>query len=316
MANENLIVPFDKDILNRCRSIADAMFHRTIEGEQEMVNFLPGSSLRIWYNLENTDFSMHWHYAIEIIMPLENEYTVRTQKEEIKLEPYDILIIPAGELHELIAPNDGSRLICLFDYASLSKLRGFSSLTPFLSKITVLKKDEKSPVYNREYTLMQQIVTEYATQNSFFELVIYSRLLSFFVALGRYKLLGDKDYSNDDSYRQKELSKKLTIAFEYIDRHYQEDLTLDDVAFVAGFSKFHFSRLFKQCSGQNLHEYICLKRVKASEVLLLKPELSITEIAFQSGFSSLSTFNRTFKTVNNCSPTEFRALCTNSANAI
>lgn len=316
MNNDNTMIPFDPETLNQCRSIADAMFHRTIDGEQEMVNFLPGSSIRIWYNLESEDFSTHWHYAVEIIMPLENIYTVRTQKEEFILNPYDILIIPSGELHELISPENGSRLICLFDYTSLSKLKGFSSLTPFLSKITVIKKDVKSPVYIREYSLINQIVNEYATQNSFFELVIYSRLLSFFVALSRYKLLGDKDYSNDDSSRQKELSKKLTIAFEYIDKHYQEDITLDDVAFVAGFSKFHFSRLFKQCSGQNLHEYICLKRIKASEVLLLKPELSITEIAFQSGFSSLSTFNRTFKSVNNCSPTEFRAFCSNAANSI
>lgn len=307
---ENTLPEFNEDMLLKCRSISDAFFHRTVEDDKELVKFLPGSSIRIWYNLEADDFSEHWHYAVEIIMPLTGTYTVITKKEEIVLNPYDILFIPAGELHELKAPENGSRLICLFDYAAVSNLQSFASLTPFLSQITVIQRDPSSPVYVREYNLLHQIIGEYTTQNSFFELVIYSRLISFFVALGRFKMLGDKDYAKADSNRQKELSKKLAIAFEYIDAHYTEDVSLDDIAFVAGFSKFHFSRLFKQCSGQNLHEYLCYKRIKASEILLLKPELSITEIAFQSGFSSLSTFNRIFKSINNCSPTEYRALCT------
>lgn len=307
----NEVLPeFTEEQLLKCRSIADAFFHRTVENDKEVVKFLPGSSIRIWYNLEDVDFPNHWHYAVEIIMPIKSQYTVVTQREEIVLNPYDILFIPAGEVHSLKAPKEGARLICLFDYAAISNLKTFSSLTPFLSQVTVLRYDETSPVYVREYNLIHQIMMEYITQNSFFELVIYARLLSFFVALGRYKMLGDKDYAKADSNRQKELSKKLAIAFEYIDAHYTEDVCLDDVAFVAGFSKFHFSRLFKQCSGQNLHEYLCFKRIKASEILLLKPELSITEIAFQSGFSSLSTFNRIFKSINNCSPTEYRNLCT------
>ncbi len=311
--DSSIIDTFDVSILDKARSRNEAFFHRTEDGDQEVVKFLAGSSIRVWYNLESVSFPIHWHYAVEIIVPLENIYTVKTQKGEYVLNPGDILVIPAGELHELIAPDTGARLICLFDYAAVSHLSGFASLTPFLSQLTLIPMDESSPLYNREISLLKQIVREYAEQNSFFELVIYSRLLSFFVALGRYRILGDKDYSSLESSKQKELTKKLSIAFEYIDSHYTEDVTLDDVAFVAGFSKFHFSRLFKQCSGQNFHEYLCFKRVKASEVLLLKPELSITEIAFQSGFASLSTFNRTFKSINHCSPTEYRALCTKAS---
>ncbi len=306
----SLLDSLDREMLLKCRSTSAALSHRIIEGDQEIIKYFSGSSTKIWYNDEAEDFPLHWHYAVEIIMPLENIYTIRTRKEEVVLNPGDILVIPAGELHELIAPDSGDRMICLFDYSAISNLNGFSSLTPFLSQLTCIRNDPESPVYIREFNLLNQIFSEYTTQNSFYELVIYSRLVSFFVAIGRYKMLGDKDYSSGDTNRQKELSQKLSIAFDYIDAHYTEEVTLEDVAFVAGFSKFHFSRLFKQCSGQNFHEYLCFKRVKASEVLLLKPELSITEIAFQAGFASLSTFNRTFKTINHCSPTEYRALCT------
>lgn len=48
-------------------------------------------------------------------------------------------------------------------------------------------------------------------------------------------------------------------------------------------------------------------------MLLLNPDLTITEIALQSGFSSLSTFNRTFKRTKNCTPTEYRDLCSKSS---
>ena len=52
------------------------------------------------------------------------------------------------------------------------------------------------------------------------------------------------------------------------------------------------------------------RRIKATEVLLAKDELSITDIALQAGFSSIPTFNRTFKLKKGCTPGEYRALFT------
>ncbi|ABX43014.1 helix-turn-helix domain-containing protein [Lachnoclostridium phytofermentans] len=71
--------------------------------------------------------------------------------------------------------------------------------------------------------------------------------------------------------------------------------------------------MFKQCSGQNFYDFLSFKRIKSAEMLLLNPDLTITEIALQSGFSSLSTFNRTFKRTKNCTPTEYRDLCSKSS---
>ncbi|MCC8137722.1 MAG: AraC family transcriptional regulator [Clostridiales bacterium] len=86
-------------------------------------------------------------------------------------------------------------------------------------------------------------------------------------------------------------------------------LSLETVADVAGFSKYHFSRIFKECSGYNFYDYLCLLRIKAAENLLMSKEHSITEVALLSGFSSLSTFNRMFKKKKGCTPSEYRALC-------
>lgn len=314
MEKKNIFDFVDIKILEKIRSENVGFFTRITDLDQEMVQYPDKSYCRIWFNKEQDGFPRHWHYAVEIIIVIEDTYTVKIRNTEYVLNPGDAMIIPAGELHELYRPKSGSRLICLFDFQTLSQLNGFAALKPFFSQPILLTKNENSYVYNRCISLLRQITREYADKNPFYELILYARLLSLYVTIGRYRSSGS---NTDESYldpKHNELSQKLGIAFEYIDSHYTENVTLEKVATVSGFSKFHFSRLFKECSGQNFHEYLCYKRVQASEALLLKPEYSITEIAFKSGFASLSSFNRAFRTINHCSPTEYRTLYQNRMN--
>ncbi len=80
------------------------------------------------------------------------------------------------------------------------------------------------------------------------------------------------------------------------------------MADLAGFSKYHFSRLFKNFTGLSFYKYLNKKRIEHAEELLVDPSLSITEVALQSGFTSLSAFIRMFKQIKDCTPTEFRNL--------
>ena len=106
----------------------------------------------------------------------------------------------------------------------------------------------------------------------------------------------------------KEYIEKFNTIFDYIDKNYTEDLSLDVVSGVAGFSKFHFSRLFKQFTDMSFYDYLNQRRVCAAEALLLDPDIPITEIAMRSGFSSISTFNRVFKSFKECTPSEFKKM--------
>lgn len=310
MSENQVTELLDPSFLERLRSVNDDFYDRITEKNQEFVKYIDGTSVRLWYNKESHGFKLHWHPAMEMTIGVEGVYTVRTQSQEYILHPGDILMLPSGELHEIPNPGSGSRVIMLFDNQVMSQLNGFASLAPFISKPVFIPYDNTDSLSNRCIGLINQIIREYVLRNPYFELVIASRFLSILVTIGRNRLLGDHNPNTFHDSKQNELSQKLSIAFEYIDSHYTDDLTLDDVADIAGFSKFHFSRLFKQCSGQNFHEYLCYKRIQASEALLMMPEYSITEIAFKSGFSSLSTFNRAFKNINQCSPTEYRNLNT------
>jgi AraC-like DNA-binding protein len=287
----------------------DESFRRIVDGNYELVDYLPGSSIRIWLNNEPCDYPLHWHPAVELIMPLENSYKVVVQQEEYDLKPGDILIVPEGELHHLYAPPTGIRLIYLFDLSVLSKIKGFSYLNPYLSHPVLITKESHEAIFDREATLLLEMCRSYYSADGLRELSIYAMLLEFFACFGKYKMSETRQMPDEkDNLRHKDLLEKLNKAFEYLDSHYTENLTLEKVAAAAGFSKFHFSRMFKQCSGYNFYDYLCYRRIKAAEGMLMNPTMSITETALQSGFCSLSTFNRTFKRMKNCTPTEYRNL--------
>ena len=161
-----------------------------------------------------------------------------------------------------------------------------------------------------EAAIISQLCRDYYSNDSLREMMIYSQLVTFFTNYVRYRSsLSDREngYSSGEA-RHRNLMARFNTVFNYLDEHFTESLTLEQVADVAGFSKFHFSRLFKQCSGYNFYDFLCYKRIQSAEMLLSKTGTSITEVALRSGFSSLSTFNRTYKRVKGCTPSEYRSL--------
>ena len=128
-----------------------------------------------------------------------------------------------------------------------------------------------------------------------------------FVKFGYNHINSKNLFPNVRLHKQKEYVQKFNDLLDYIDNHYAEDLNLEDIADSIGFSKYHFSRLFKQYTNFTFCDYLCYRRIKAAEALLVQPELSITEVALQAGFPSISTFNRLFKQEKNCTPSEYRA---------
>lgn len=274
---------------------------------QEFVEFHNASSTRIWYNTQNEDFSSHWHSAIEIIMPIENAYDVIVEEESFHVKPKELLLIPSGKLHAIIAPSTGSRFIYLFDLSPIEKLHGFSGIQSLMSEPLYMNNRTYPMVFEEIYHLLEQIKEEYFSNKEYSELCIYSLLLQLFSKLGYNHISANNLFPNVRLYKQSEYVQKFNSLLEYIDKHYMEELDLEVIASSIGFSKFHFSRLFKQYTGLTFRDYITFRRIKAAEALLTEPKLSITEIALQSGFSSISTFNRIFKQEKNCTPSEYRA---------
>mgnify|MGYP001792425568 CR=1 FL=1 len=96
-------------------------------------------------------------------------------------------------------------------------------------------------------------------------------------------------------------------ARKYIEEHSGEELSLTKVAKVVNMNANHRSENFKLVTGVNFVEYVARTRFNTACELLRNPDLRISEIAFATGFQSLSQFNRVFKRFSGKSPTQYRA---------
>ena len=103
-----------------------------------------------------------------------------------------------------------------------------------------------------------------------------------------------------------DLLRRLLRAKDRMDAASHEEWPVGRLAEVSGVSEAHFARSFKEAFGVPPHRYLLTRRIERATALLRETELSITEIAFQTGWESLGTFGRTFRDVTGQSPREFR----------
>lgn len=92
----------------------------------------------------------------------------------------------------------------------------------------------------------------------------------------------------------------------HIRNNIQRNITVDELADIACFSKDHFSRVFKTITGLTPCDYIISKRIERAQFLLLTTDLSQSQIIDQAGFRSASYFSRIFKKFTSYSPTQYR----------
>jgi len=104
-----------------------------------------------------------------------------------------------------------------------------------------------------------------------------------------------------------EYKSRINKAFDYIETNLDKQFTLDELASVANFSKFHFHRIFQAMVGETPFQFILRVRLeKAASLIAMNPNENITQIAYQCGFTDLSIFSRNFKTYFKVSATQYR----------
>ena len=278
------------------------------EPSHETVAFRENSTVLIWRNSQNQSYDPHWHTALEVIIPLENDYHVTVNENHFHLLPDEILMIFPGEIHSLHAPETGLRNIYLIDISFLAKIRGFASIQSLLSQFVYITQVSHPKIHKSILNQFLEIAADYFRDNEYSEITVYSALLKILAELGYYRTQNSDLFPHCRIDKKKEYIQKLNVVLEYIDENYMEDICLEQMSDMAGFSKYHFSGLFTQYTGHSFCDYLNLRRIRAAELLLSSDNLTITEAAMQSCFSSISTFNRVFKSFKNCSPSEYRNL--------
>jgi len=279
-----------------------------LNGKREYVSFREFLGIRIHFNRVSEDYPAHWHTAAEIILPIVNGYKAVVGEKEHTLNPGDILIIPSGELHELYAPSSGERMILQFDDSLLFNLSGLESAIHLLRPCALLTDRRHGELHAELHALLLTLQEEYFGHSLFREASVYSTLIRFLVTLGRSRIQEEGSLHPAPGPKQHKYIEKLLEVCNHMNDHCTEAVTVEELAAISGFSKFHFIRLFKQFMGMSYYSYLNERRIMVAEKLLADPHLSVTEVAMRSGFTSLATFYRVFKACKHCTPTEYKSL--------
>ena len=277
---------------------------RILHGQQEYISYAEHSSIRIWPSFGPSYYNNHNHSAIEIMLVHEGE-TVYTLPDNVyHVTTGEIFIIPSGCPHELREADGCNRPLFLFEPGPLYSLRDIQSINPMTQQVLYLRENSELNPPIRE--LLMKAADCYFQKMPMYNTQCYGYLMHIYALLGQYYL---RSAAPAQTSRHSTIDPEImNSAITYIGEHYMEPITLDDVADFVGFSKYYFSRTFKEFSGITFSDFLLVKRMNAAVNHLIRSDKSIRDIARLSGFGSVATFNRVFREQKNCTPTQFRAI--------
>ncbi|MDO4620182.1 MAG: AraC family transcriptional regulator [Lachnospiraceae bacterium] len=280
-----------------------------LSGTRETILFADhSSSLKLYDNVQPENYPPHWHPAFELIMPLEGPYRVLCGEEDYHLRERDILLICPSVLHELLAPPEGERLIFQL-VMNIMDLRELDTITAMLSPAVLITPEHDPGIHGTLCRLVSEIRSEYEQSSSCYTTVIYAKFMEMLACIARARSeLQQSEQDREGQSQKKDYMEKFFDVCSYINEHFSEDLTLEQMASLAGFSKYHFSRLFNKYMNISFYKYVNQKRINHAKTLLINQEIPVLDVALASGFSSHTAFLRMFKIHTGYTPTEFRKL--------
>lgn len=282
-----------------------------LNGTHETVHYSEDTHLKLYVNDECEHYPPHWHSDTEILCPLEGNYTVIVGKETCVLRPGDILFIGSGSIHDLPAAREGVRIIFQINWSPVNGIRGMETFLSKFHPCCLVTKETFPSVYGRIHTCMMEIRDLYAESPALSEAMIYSRAIE--MAYLTARSISENRQSSTDLPFSRSLRHNETMLniCTYLSQHCNENISLDDAAKLAGFSKYYFERLFRDYTDMSYYQYLLTKRLSLAEQYLEDPQMPITEVAYRSGFSSSAAFAKMFRQAKGVTPTQFRKLRTN-----
>lgn len=302
------------EILNSSMSNSDVKTYRIIDHQLYRGNHFCIKK----YSFKNIIDTLHKHEYIQINYIYEGEGAHIINNQEFKIVQGDIFLIPPYVPHRIVSSNKSTLEIIEFVFElefinknfenikDIESFFDFAYIEPFLvyeSKVKPrLNLIGKTQI--EVENILNKCLREFSDKTSGHELLIKALLLELLVIVGReYK----KDLENKDNYALYNSHKNTVYAaLKYIEDHFDEDLTIDDIAKRFSFSRSYFSYLFKSITLKTFSEYLIGLRISASKELLLKTNDSVIDICCKVGFKNVSHFSRLFKQHTGLSPLGYR----------
>lgn len=282
---------------------------------EENFQFEKKEYVRMFQTRERQE-ELHCHNCLELNFVEKGTGTYIIGGKMYPMEPGDIFVINNSEHHLALHNSEDLTLtVLILETGHLwSSPSGVDYLKPFLGRSKsfsnrITSAEDAYPEMQQVFAwLKKELLMETAQSDRFMD-----EQGSFLVTEATVNLLLALLHRHYE--KKKELSKENGMdyllgpvgkVFSYINEHFSEKLTLEDLAKESSLSRTYLSKYFKELTGQTLFTYIQQTRVQYASYLLQTSKKSIAEIAVESGFETVSYFNRIFKKYYGMAPGQFR----------
>lgn len=243
----------------------------------------------------------HYHDEIEILYVYEGALAVSVNGNEITVEKGSVMLLSPRIPHATRFPDGGGKYNML-QFRLENYLGDNMNVGKYFNRF-IQSASVPYSVFESEAlcSVINKIFEEFNNKETEYILIIKGLIYNVVALLIREGVLPHSNLT----YTEPILKVLPSIA--YIEEHYSEKISLEEIAAVQRLAPSYFCRLFKKASGTGFVDYLNFVRICKSERMLSHSDKSILEISYELGFSSVSYFNRLFKKYKNCTPSEYRA---------
>jgi len=251
------------------------------------------------------EVALHHHDFYEVYFFLSGNVHYNIESRSYLLTPGDVLLISPMELHQPMFGSEHREYERIVLWIDKQFLEGFilsaQNLTACFDTTVPGHTNLLRPEgVARQYLtfLLENLMVEVDSEDPYSDMAALSLLAQVLVALNRLakQSAGEENKSGQDATVYSVLS--------YINEHYSENLTLDDLANKFFISKYHLSREFQRLVGTSVHRYIVQKRLVMAKQMLSAGRPS-SEVYQNCGFGDYSNFYRAFKAEYQISPKDY-----------
>ena len=262
------------------------------------------------FSFENSPqiFPAHWHMSAEIILIKKDSARYFINSQEYVADEGDLLLIWPADLHATVDAPIGSSLIMQFSSGILNACHDIGVHYRFIRTFHHLKAKETPELCGRLKDMIEGSYRLFIEPETFSETKIRISILNMLLMISEYALLSHPSSESNPVLANNEALIRIRNACTYIEQNCYRDISQAEVAEYLGISHYYFSRVFRKYTSTSFRDYLARKRIERAINYLADKNMSITDTAYQSGFQSISNFNQVFRSIMNCSPSEYRSL--------
>jgi AraC-like DNA-binding protein len=250
-------------------------------------------------NERTLNVRLHAHEHFQICYVMRGSCVHHVNQRTYVIAKGDLLAVPPFEPHRFTPSETEEVAMVQIDFMPV--VVGPNELlhqNPLFPRIQVSADNQR-----RIEQLIADMQQEHAAREAGYEELIKADLIRLLVTLFRES---SRDTELPKPQAEQQNRRLFHETVDYIERHYTEELHLDEMAGRAAMSPTYFSYIFKVLKGQTFVQYVNDLRIRRALDLLRLTDKSIYEICFETGFNNISHFNRVFRKITGTSPMKYR----------